>query len=149
VLGQPARLDTLIVSLLAQPAPVSIISSSTAEADVSDVLASWRSNLPWRDDYVFWTARALSKTGSLEPHDEVLLELGKLLSREEALWLYAQLQKSRRSESEWRAEFLWLFRQVSPADLPPLPPGEALHEYPSRRDEWFPGPPPPAVEIPF
>jgi hypothetical protein len=76
-------------------------------------------------------------------------KLGKFLSREEALWLYTQLQKSRRSESEWRAEFLWLFRQVSPADLPPLRPGEALDEYPGRRDEWLPGPPPPDVEIPF
>jgi hypothetical protein len=128
---------------------VSIFSGLAAEAGVSDVLESWRSNLPWRDDYVFWSARGLSKTGSLEPHDEVLLELGKFLSREEALWLYTQLQKSRRSESEWRAEFLWLFRQVSPADLPPLRPGEALDEYPGRRDEWLPGPPPPDVEIPF
>ena len=119
---------------------------------MSDIAESWRSNFPWRDDYVFWTARGLSKTGSLEPHDEVLLELAKVLSRDEALWLYAQLQNSRRSEFEWRAEFLWLFPQVSPADLPALPFGETLAEYP--RCDAEPSNPQdsrtsPDVEIPF
>jgi hypothetical protein len=88
-------------------------------SSVFDIAEAWRSNLLWRDDYVFWTARGLSKTGTLQPHDEVLLELPKFLSRDEVLWLFSQLQQSLRPTLEWRGEFLALFPQVSLADLPP------------------------------
>jgi hypothetical protein len=120
------------------------------EASVEDVAKAWRSHTEWRDDYVFWTARCVSKGGDLGVHDEVLLELGQVLTRDEAIWFYGQIRdQSRRSEGEWRAEFLWLFPQVRHSDLPPLPPGDQLREYP--RPERLPpeGGPPPEVEIPF
>ena len=117
---------------------------------MASVAEDWRSNRVWRDDYVFWTARGVSKTGSLEPHDEVLLELARVLTPEEAVWLYGQLRaQSRRGEGEWRAEFLWLFPQVRPSDLPPLPPGEHLDEYPRPVRQLTDGGPPAEVEIPF
>jgi hypothetical protein len=110
---------------------------------MASVADDWRSNLRWRDDYVFWTARGVSKTGSLGPHDEDLLELGRLLTRDEAIWLYGQIRdQSRRCEGEWRAEFLWLFPQVSPTDLPPLLPGDLLEPYPRP-----PLPPPGELEL--
>ena len=113
-----------------------------------DVLKAWRSNPEWRDDSVFWTARGVSKHGGLG-QDDVMLELGRLLTLDEALWLYEQVRhQSRRGEGEWRAEFLGLFPQVGPADLPPLPPGERLDPYP-RLSLPPPGEPPPEVEIPF
>jgi hypothetical protein len=117
---------------------------------LADVGQAWRSNPDWRDDYVFWTARCVSKGGDLGGHDDVLLELGRVLTREEAVWHYSQIRnQSRRSEGQWGAEFLWLFPQVGPSDLPPLPPGERLREYP--RPEQVPpeGNPPPEIEIPF
>ena len=117
---------------------------------MEDIGKTWRSNIEWRDDYVFWTARGVSKTGSLEPHDHELLELGRELAREEALWFYCQIRgQSRRCEGEWRAEFLWLFPQVGVLDLPALPPGEGLREYPDSRPLPSTFDPQPEPEIPF
>jgi len=123
---------------------------------MASIAEDWRSNLVWRDDYVFWTVRGLSKTGSLEPHDDVLLELPKILSREEALWLYGQLQQSLRPTLEWRDEFLALFPQVSLADLPPplYDEEEAMRDAKAARAEserryGKPGPCLPDEEIPF
>jgi hypothetical protein len=84
-----------------------------------DLVTAWRTNEAWRDDFVFWAARDLSKTGDLGAHDQVLQELAASLYREEVLWFYAQLQKSRRPTTEWQAEFLRLFPQVTRGDLPP------------------------------
>lgn len=113
-----------------------------------DVLTAWRINLEWRDDFVFWTARGVSKHGCLG-QDAVMLELVQVLTRDEALWFYKQVRdQSRRAEGEWRAEFLWLFRQVSQSDLPPLPPGDPLEPYP-RPPLPPPGEPLPEIEIPF
>jgi hypothetical protein len=117
---------------------------------VADVADGWRSNLGWRDDYVFWTARGVSKTGGLGPHDEVLLELGRVLTRAEAVWFYGQIRdQSRRAEGEWRAEFLWLFPQVRPSDLPTLPLDERLEEYPRPARPAAASTPVPDIEIPF
>jgi hypothetical protein len=87
---------------------------------VTDIAEVWRSNLPWRDDFVFWASRELSKTGSLAAHADTLRELGGGISRTEAVWLFSRLQEAGRPESEWRAEFVSLFPQVGLADLPPL-----------------------------
>lgn len=114
-----------------------------------DVAAAWRTNPVWRDDYVFWTARGVSKHGGLG-QDDVMLELGRILTREEALWFYGRIRdQSRRGEGEWRAEFLWLFTQVTSSDLPPLAPGERLDEYPRPDPSPPTGDPPPEIEIPF
>jgi hypothetical protein len=117
---------------------------------MADVATDWRTNIVWRDDYVFWTALGVSKTACIGPPDEVLLELGRVLTREEAVGLYGQIRDMcARSEGEWRAEFLWWFPQVAPSDLPPLPPGERLDEYPKPAPTSPNGDPPPEVDIPF
>lgn len=116
---------------------------------MASVGEDWRSNHAWRDDYVFWTARGVSKHGGLG-QDEVMLELGRVLTRDEALWFYGQVRDlSRRGEGEWRAEFLWLFPQVRPSDLPPLPPGEVLNEYPPPPTVPRQAGPLPEIDIPF
>jgi hypothetical protein len=97
-----------------------------------DILEDWRSNLRWRDHYVSWMTRGLSKTGSIGT-DEVLPELSQVLSRDEVLWLYARLQESRRWEGEWRDEFLGIFSQVGPADLPSIPPEPPRPKWPTRQ----------------
>lgn len=117
---------------------------------MASVAEDWRSNHLWRDDYVFWTARAVSKGGDLGGHDEVLVELGRVLTRAEAVWFYCQIRdQSGRAEGEWRAEFLWLFPQVSPSDLPSLLPGEELLDYPRPEPPPPASDPPPEIEIPF
>ena len=114
-----------------------------------DVASAWRTSAEWRDDYVFWTARGVSKHGGIG-QDEVMLELGRTLTRDEALWFYGQIRdQSRRSEGEWRAEFLWVLKQVALPDLPPLPQGEQVDEYPPPEPPAPKGDLPPVIEIPF
>lgn len=83
-----------------------------------DAVTAWRTNELWRDDFVFWATRELSKTGDLGAHAHVMQELAVGLRRDEVLWFYAELQKSYRVTCEWQAEFLALFPQVSRDDLP-------------------------------
>jgi hypothetical protein len=134
--------------IILTPAAGELGRSAAEGVGVASVAEDWRSNHTWRDDYVVWTARGVSKHGGLG-QDDIMLELGRVLTRDEALWLYGQVRdQSRRCEGDWRAEFLWLFPQVEPADLPPLPPGEPLEPYP-RPPLPLPGEPKPEVEIPF
>jgi hypothetical protein len=86
---------------------------------MSDLVTAWRTNEPWREDFVFWATRELSKTGDLGAYAHCMRELATGLRTDEVLWLYAQLQKSYRLTCEWQAEFLDLFPQVSRDDLPP------------------------------
>jgi hypothetical protein len=89
-----------------------------ASATVGYVEA-WRSNREWRDDFVSNAARELSKHGDLGCHEHVFQELAVGLNPGEVVSLYLRLRESRRPEFEWRSQFLALFPQVKPADLPP------------------------------
>ena len=86
---------------------------------MADIGSDWRTNEAWRDDFVFWARRELSKTGDLGAHAEVLRELAEALRPDEILWLYAELQKSYRVTCEWQAEFLALFPEIAASELPP------------------------------
>lgn len=79
----------------------------------------WYTNHPWRDAYTEETIRHLSKTGTLGA-DEVLFELASVLTKEDVIRFYEALLLSRRSEREWRGEFLSIFTSVQDGDLPPV-----------------------------
>ena len=78
----------------------------------------WYTNQAWRDAYTEETIRHLSKTGALGT-DEVLVELASVLRKEDIIRFYETLRLSRRSEGEWRNEFLSIFTSVQDSDLPP------------------------------
>lgn len=86
---------------------------------MSDSVTAWRTNEPWLRDFIHSATRELSKTGDLGAHAQEMQELAAGLRPDEVLWLYAQLQKSYRPTSEWQAEFLSLFPQVTKGALPP------------------------------
>jgi hypothetical protein len=87
---------------------------------MSDFVTAWRTNGPWLDSFIASATRELSKTGSLGCHAHVFRELATGLRPDEVVWLYAWLRESERSTREWQAEFLTLFPQVTPEDLPAL-----------------------------
>jgi hypothetical protein len=84
-----------------------------------DIVTAWRTHHQWRDDFVFWVTREVSKCGSLCAYAHVLRELADALTPAEVVWLYERVRESRRPEFEWRGQFLALFPQAGPAGLPP------------------------------
>src|SRR4051812_11508232 len=94
---------------------------SAAEGFAMDFLTAWRTHGEWRDRFLASATRELSKHGDLDSHAHVYRELAAGLTPAEAVSLYQQLRQSRRPEFEWRDQFLALFPQVGPADLPLAP----------------------------
>lgn len=82
------------------------------------LLDDWRSNDQWRDSVIREAVRDLAKTGTLSAFEHVFVDLGKQTTVEEAIELFRWLQRSRRSEEEWKDEFLSLFPAVKESDLP-------------------------------
>lgn len=84
-----------------------------------NLLTLWRTDEAWRNDFASWVAREVSKTGGLDSHLNTLRELAGELTTAEVVWLYDRIRATGRPEIEWRGQFLKVFPDIVPTDLPP------------------------------
>jgi hypothetical protein len=84
----------------------------------TSTLEAWNNNSWWKANLICELTRDVSKNGTILAFSHDLIELAACLPQSEIVWLYCQLQKSRRPDFEWRGEFLDIFKTISEADLP-------------------------------
>jgi len=89
------------------------------ESEEDRFMMGWREIPKERQCFIDDAVRELSKIGSLCAFEHCFRMLACHISAEEALLLYADLQRSMRLTCEWKDEFLEIFTQVSSSELPP------------------------------
>jgi len=82
------------------------------------VYQAWLTNREWRELFLYYLVKDLSKTGSLAAHEDELRALACSLPQKDALDLYSHLQLSHRPDYEWRGEFLSMFPGLIESTLP-------------------------------
>jgi len=87
-------------------------------SDHDSFVAAWQSDSQTRQLFVSEVTRELSKTGSLEAFEDHLSMLVSHMSKDDVVGLFAEFQKSKRPEFEWKQDFLAIFSNVDESDLP-------------------------------
>lgn len=100
--------------LYAPPKP-----DNSAAGILESMRSTW-SDVAAKERWTQWAARDLSKTGTLDSYVRCYRALAKFLVADQVIQLYMDLRdQSRRSESEWRADFLKYFKKtITDAELP-------------------------------
>ena len=105
-------------SILDPSAPILNYLHSMALMNDGEILEAWRTNDEWRSQLVSEITRQVSKNADLEPFEQILAPISRVLDPKEVISLYRSIQESRRPDFEWRGQFLKIFSELKEADLP-------------------------------
>ena len=82
---------------------------TSTPASAARVAALYRSVGILETDYQLGISKDLSRVGTLDAHEEELLDLAELVTTEDAVMLYRHLESCSGEEQAWREEFLDIF----------------------------------------